>query len=124
MQSILLCVVVNCKFNSTNNTIIILSFRTDRSGKTVQTQSSLIRVCTVCLSICIFWAHHFMVKPPGSNFRVITAKFLGVLIFRFFMVIHVMIRDEHSASCDGLSKYSATMSIVKLLKVRTLENFL
>ena len=39
-------------------TVMILSFWTDRSGQTVQTQirlrSSLIRVYTVCNSVCIF----------------------------------------------------------------------
>ena len=46
------------------NTVIFLSFRTDRSGTTVQTQkSSLIRVYTVCNSLCIFWMHYFKEKP-------------------------------------------------------------
>ena len=40
-------------------TVMILSFRTDRFGQTVQTQirSSLIRVYTVCNFVCIFWSH-------------------------------------------------------------------
>ena len=38
-------------------------FRTDRPGQTVQTQSSLIRVYTVCNSLCIFWTHFSKVKP-------------------------------------------------------------
>ena len=65
-----------------------LSFRTDRSGQTVQThirlllRSSLIRVYTACNSGCIFWMHYF--KPSCLTFRVITASFcvseiLGVL---------------------------------------------
>ena len=67
------------------STLMILSFRTDRSGQTMQTQrSSLIRVYTVCHSIYIFWMHYFMIKQPRSNFRVITAifrvsEYLGVL---------------------------------------------
>ena len=68
------------------DTIMILSFGTDRSGQTVQTQrSSLIRVYTVCSSLCIFWMHyseeklwmHYSEeKPSCSTFRVITANFL------------------------------------------------
>ena len=30
--------------------------------------------------------HYSMVKPPCSNFRVITAKFMGVQIFRLLIV--------------------------------------
>ena len=63
-------------------TVMILSFRTDMPGQTVQTQ---IRVYTVCHSICIVWTHYSMVEPHSSNFRVITTNFLGVRIFRKFM---------------------------------------
>ena len=39
-------------------TVMILSFRTDRPGQTVQTQIRLlIRVYTVCHSVCIVWTH-------------------------------------------------------------------
>ena len=69
---------------------MLLSFRTDRSGQTVQ-RSSLIRICTVCNSGYIFWVHISSVKPSCSKFRVITANFrvseiLGFLryIKRFF----------------------------------------
>ena len=62
----------------------VLSFRTDRSEQTVQT--SLIRVYTVCHSVCIVWTHCCMVEPHGSNFRVITTNFLGVRIIRKFTV--------------------------------------
>ena len=69
---------------------MILSFRTDGPGQTVQTQirlrSSLIRVYTVCHSVCIVWTHYSMVEPHSSNFRVITTNFLGVRIFRKFTV--------------------------------------
>ena len=68
------------------NTIMILSFRTDRPGQTVQTQSSLIRVYTVCHSVCIVWTHYSMVEPHSSNFRVITTNFFSVRIFRKFTV--------------------------------------
>ena len=36
---------------------------------------SLIRVYTVCHSVCIFWARYSMVEPHCSNFRIITATF-------------------------------------------------
>ena len=70
---------------------MILSFRTDMPRQTVQTQirllrSSLIRVYTVCHSVCIVWTHYSMVEPHSSNFRVITTIFLGVRIFRKFTV--------------------------------------
>ena len=38
------------------HTVLILSFRTDMPGQTVQT-SSLFRVYTVCSSLCIVWTH-------------------------------------------------------------------
>ena len=65
---------------------VVLSFGTDMPGQTVQTQrSSLIRVYTVCHSVCIIWTVYSMVvEPHSSNFRVITTNFLGVRIFRKF----------------------------------------
>ena len=69
------------------HTVKILSFRTDMPGQTVQTQkSSLIRVNTVCYSVCIVWTHYSMVEPRSSNFRMITTNVLGVRIFRKFTV--------------------------------------
>ena len=47
----------------------------------------LIRVYTVCHSICIIWTHYSMVEPHSSNFRVITTNILGVRIFRKFMIL-------------------------------------
>ena len=68
-------------------TVMILSFRTDMPGQTVQPQwSSLIKVCTVFHSVCIVWTHYSMVEPHSSNFRVITTNILGVRIFRKFTV--------------------------------------
>ena len=67
--------------------VVFLSFRTDRSGQTVQTQIRLIRVYTVCHSVCIVWTHYSMVEPHSSNFRVITTNFLRVRIFRKFTVL-------------------------------------
>ena len=68
---------------------MILSFRTDMPGQTVQTQIRLISVYTVCHSVCIVWTLYSMVKPHGSNFRVITTNFWGVRIFRKFTVYQI-----------------------------------
>ena len=39
--------------------------------------------------LSIFWTHYSTVKPPCSNFRVITANSSGVWIFRIFTVVIV-----------------------------------
>ena len=72
------------------NSVIILSFRTDMPGQTVQTQIRL--QSDQCLanrvnSVSIVWTHYSMVEPHRSNFRVITTNFLGVRIFRKFTVL-------------------------------------
>ena len=74
------------------NTVMFLSFRTDRSGQTVQTQMRLllIRVYTVCNSLCIFWMHYSKEKPSCSTFRTITAncwvsEILGSLWYMYFL---------------------------------------
>ena len=54
----------------------------EQSDQGLHCWSSLIRVCTVCNSICIVWTHYSMVESHISNFRVITTNFLGVRIFR------------------------------------------
>ena len=62
-------------------------------GQTVQVYirlllgSSLIRVYTVCHSVCIILTHYSMVEPHSSNFRVITTNILDVRIFRKFTVL-------------------------------------
>ena len=71
------CLQLNIKFFkhfkvSQRHTVIILSFRTKRS---CSYRSSLIRVYSVCHSVCLFWMHYHMVKKHCSNFRVITANF-------------------------------------------------
>ena len=87
------------------NTVMILSFWTDRPGQTVYTQirllprSSLVRVCIVCHSICLFWAHYSMVEPHCSNFRIITAivwvsEYLGILRYPKLFWIHKKQRSE------------------------------
>ena len=40
-----------------------------------QTACSLIRVYTVCSSLCIFWMHYSKKTPSCSTFRVITINF-------------------------------------------------
>ena len=50
-------------------------------------RSSLIRLYSVCSSVCIFWEHYSSVKLSCSNFRVITVNFLGVQICRIFTIL-------------------------------------
>ena len=59
---------------------------------------SLIRVYTVCISLCIVWTHYSTVRSTCSNFRVITANFSGVQIFRIFTVtqFHVYLSTENT----------------------------
>ena len=57
-----------------------------------QTAPRLIKVYTVCHSICIVWTDFSMVEPHCSNFRVITTNFLGVGIFRKFTVNNFMVQ--------------------------------
>ena len=59
-----------------------------RANNAYPDRSNLIRVYTVCYSVCIFKTYYSMVKPQCSNFRISTAIFSGVRIFRIFMVIH------------------------------------
>ena len=73
---------------------MIPSFRTDMPGQTVQTQIRLLRIYTVCHSVCIVWTHYSMVEPHSSNFRVITTKFLCVRISRKFMVCTHGVRNR------------------------------
>ena len=49
-------------------------------------RGALIRVYTVCHSVCIIWTHYSMVEPHSSNFRAITTNSLGVRIFKKFTV--------------------------------------
>ena len=73
-------------------TVMFLSFRTDRSEQTMQTQIRLLleersdQVYTVCHSVCIVWTHYSMGESHSSNFRVITTNVLGVRIFRKYTV--------------------------------------
>ena len=71
---------------------MILSFQTDRSEQTVQTQIRLLLEEQSdqglhCLPFCLHRLDFYsMVEPHSSNFRVITTKVLGVRIFRKFTV--------------------------------------
>ena len=49
----------------------------------------LIRVYTVCHSVCIVWTHYSMIEAHSSNFRVIMVNFLGDRIFRKFTVLKI-----------------------------------
>ena len=60
--------------------------------------SGLIRVCTVCHSVCIVWTHYSMVGPHSSNFRVIITNFSGVRILRKFTVVSMDINSYHTNS--------------------------
>ena len=50
--------------------ILINSLDPDQTAR----GSSLIRVYTVCLSVCIFWTRLSMVKPHCSNLRIMYIK--------------------------------------------------
>ena len=68
------------------NTIGILSIWSDRQvfANSVESGQGL-----HCLELCLhLWMHYCMVDPHCSNFRIITAIFLGVRIFLFFMKHH------------------------------------
>ena len=97
---------------SSETTIIILRFRTDRSGKTVQTQIRLSDQGLHCLQFplhfLIFWSHYSTVKPPCSNFRVITAnfwvsEFLGFLRYKPWALISLAFRIDQDACAEPSS---------------------
>ena len=73
-------------------TVMILSFRTVRSGQTVQTQIRLLLGqglhCLKC-QLHLLGALLFG-KAICSNFRVIIVNFLGVRIFRSFTVLSAL----------------------------------
>ena len=73
---------------------MIPSFRTDRSGQTVQTQIRLEEKSDQGLYCLQYRLHPLMqystVKPSCSNFRVVTANSLGVRIFKIFTVLYFL----------------------------------
>ena len=68
---------------------MILSFGTDKSGQTVQTQIS---VFTVCYSICSVLTKYPKVCPLFLNFRLITAKNFKFLTAEKFAVITIKLK--------------------------------
>ena len=54
-------------------------------------EQSRIRAYTVCHSVSIIWMHYSTVKPRCSNFRVVTANFCGIQIFRMFTLCKYII---------------------------------
>ena len=106
-------------FKDPGFTVMFLSFQTDKSGQTVQTQirllqrSSLIRVYTVCHSLCIVWTYYSMVEPHSSNFRVITTNVLGVRIFRK-PTVHSMTQDFTFISLCLLLSFSGVNGFYNL----------
>ena len=73
-------------------TVMILSFRTDKSGQTVQTQIRLLLEEQSDRGLhCLLFHRHLSTKYPKVcplclNFRKIIANFFGVLKFRRFTV--------------------------------------
>ena len=97
--------------SSITYTVMILSFRTDRSEQTAQTQIRLLLPeqsdqGLYCLqSVCIVWMHCSTVKPLCSNLRVITANVSGI---RIFMVcsLSVSLVSQRNVICCPLSLLS------------------
>ena len=101
--------LVKTLFNfKVQNTVLILSFRTGMPGQTVQTQIRLLRVYTVCHSVCIVWTYYSMVEPHSSNFRVITTNYLGVRIFRNFTVWTMVCTDNWFFFCFSFPNFGFT----------------
>ena len=80
-------------------------------------RSSLIRIYTICHSIYIFWMHYSMVKLLCVNFRTITAIFLGVLIFRIFMISSGRVRENLVRTQAGCSRNLLTPSFWYVLVI-------
>ena len=89
-------------------------------------RSSLIRVYTVCHSVCMVWTHYSMVEPHtcSSNFRVITTKFLGVRIFRKFMVLSCTeVYIIYTSELNQIMTCEAADLIVNFLNIRIPKKF-
>ena len=86
---------------------MILSFRTERSGQTMQTPIRLLpeKQSDKGLHCLLFRLHRLGAalfgNPSCSNFRVITANILGVRIFRIFTVHPSYILDIPICQCSG-----------------------
>ena len=84
------CAIIICIVKLVSFIVIFLSFRTDRSGQTVQTLEEQSDQGLHCYnSLCIFWMRYSKETPSCSTFRVITTNVLGVRIFRKFTVAPV-----------------------------------
>ena len=91
--------------SSIKSTVMILTFRTIMPEQTVQTQIRLLRVYTVCHSVCIIWTPYSIVEPHNSNYRVISTNLLGVRIFREFTVMYVA--DNNLGTKYGITSHNA-----------------
>ena len=67
-------------------------------------RSSLIRVYSVCYSVCIFWTQCCIVKSNCSNCRTLTVIILGVPVFRIFTVL------GGPGSTESFSLHCSTLS--------------
>ena len=90
---------------------------------TCMKRSSLIRVYTVCHSVCIVWTHYSMVEPHSPNFRVITTNFLGVRIYRKFTVFWYQgIQFTQICLFENWSRYDIAIFIADVRFNLNLEN--
>ena len=102
---------ISCKLGQLSRALGWYSSLNHMPWHTVQTQmSSLIRVYTVCHSVCTVWAHYSTEEPHSSNFRVITTNLLGVQIFRKFTVcfvlhLHILMFIYSTISLVNLASY-------------------
>ena len=74
-------------------------------------RSSLIRVYTVCNSLCIFWMHYSKQKPSCSTFRAITANFRVSKMLGFLRY-----NPELSEYVDWYTIYRSTNMLISRLK--------
>ena len=82
-------------------TVMILSFRTDIPGQTVQTQ-----IRPQATPSASFGLISSMVKPHSSNFTVIISNFLGVRIIRKFTVRFLHTHDfQATIECCSNNPY-------------------
>ena len=75
-------------------------------------RSSLIRVYTVCNSICIFWTHKGMVKQHGSNFSKVTL--LGCQNFSNFQSTCIMIMWSSCSTACSLQSAGSSFTATSL----------
>ena len=77
---------------------------TCRSRLNCSWRSSLIRVFTVCHSVCIFWKYYFMANPYCSNLGLLQ-HFFSVRIFGFLQKFNKKINSLYHLS-DKVSSSS------------------